>query len=92
VVDPHTIHVRTYERGVEAETLACGSGSIAAAVVASLLHKVESPVKVVPKSGLPLTVTFETNGERFTDVTLTGEARAIYEGWMRPDAWEYELL
>jgi len=92
VVDPHTIHVRTYERGVEAETLACGSGSIAAAVVASLLHKVESPVKVVPKSGLPLTVTFQTNGERFTDVTLTGEARAIYEGWMRPDAWEYELL
>jgi diaminopimelate epimerase len=92
VVDPHTIHVRTYERGVEAETLACGSGSIASAVVASLLHKVESPVKVVPKSGLPLTVTFRKDGERFTDVTLTGEARAIYEGWMRPDAWEYELL
>jgi diaminopimelate epimerase len=91
VVDRHTVHLRTYERGVEAETLACGSGSIAAALVAALVHKVESPVTVVPKSGLALTVTFRRDGERFTDVTLTGEARAIYDGFMRPDAWEYEV-
>ena len=92
VVDRHTIHLRTYERGVEAETLACGSGSIAAALIAALVHKVESPVTVVPKSGLPLIVTFRRDGERFTVVTLTGEARAIYDGLMRSDAWEYELL
>ena len=92
VVDRHTIHLRTYERGVEAETLACGSGSIAAALIAALVHKVESPVTVVPKSGLPLSVTFRRDGEGFTDVTLTGEARAIYDGLMRSDAWEYELL
>ncbi len=91
VVDRHTVHLRTYERGVEAETLACGSGSIAAALIAALVHKVESPVTVVPKSGLALTVTFRRDGERFTDVTLTGEARAIYDGFMRPDAWEYEV-
>lgn len=91
VLDPHTIRVRTYERGVEAETLACGSGSIASALVAALVHKVESPVTVLPKSGLPLTVTFKADGDRFTDVTLTGEARAIYDGLLRPDAWEYEL-
>ena len=91
VADPHTIHVRTYERGVEAETLACGSGSIAAALIASKVQKVESPVTVIPKSGLPLTVTFKMNGDRFTQVTLTGEARSIYEGAMSPDAWEYEL-
>jgi diaminopimelate epimerase len=91
VVDKHTIQVRTYERGVEGETLACGSGSIAAALIASLIHKVESPVTVIPKSGLPLTVAFRRDGERFTDVTLTGEARAIYDGMMRSDAWEYEL-
>ena len=92
MVDRHTIHLRTYERGVEAETLACGSGSIAAALIGALVHKVESPVTVVPKSGLPLSVTFRRDGERFTDVTLTGEARAIYDGLMRSDAWEYELL
>jgi diaminopimelate epimerase len=91
VVDRHTIHVRTYERGVEAETLACGSGSIAAALIAARVHKVESPVTVVPKSGLPLSVTFRMEKDRFTDVTLTGEARAIYDGVMRPDAWEYEM-
>ena len=91
VVDRHTVHLRTYERGVEAETLACGSGSIAAALIAALVHKVESPVTVVPKSGLGLIVTFRRDGERFTDVTLTGEARAIYDGFMRPDAWEYEV-
>jgi diaminopimelate epimerase len=91
VVDRHTVHVRTYERGVETETLACGSGSIAAALIAARVHKVESPVTVVPKSGLPLSVTFRMEGDRFTDVTLTGEARAIYDGVMRPDAWEYEM-
>jgi diaminopimelate epimerase len=91
VVDRHTIQLRTYERGVEAETLACGSGSIAVALIAALVHKVESPVTVVPKSGLPLSITFRKAGERFTDVTLTGEARAIYDGLMRTDAWEYDL-
>src|SRR5438093_1194551 len=49
-------------------------------------------VTVGPKSGLPLIVTFRRDGERFTVVTLTGEARAIYDGLMRSDAWEYELL
>ena len=91
VVDRHTIHLRTYERGVEAETLACGSGSIAAALIAALVHKIESPVTVVPKSSLPLIITFRRDGERFMEVTLTGEARAIYDGLMRADAWEYEM-
>lgn len=91
VVDEHTIEIRTYERGVEGETLACGSGAIASALIAALIHKVESPVTLIPRSGMSLTVTFKTKGAHFTDVTLTGDARAVYEGVMRPDAWEYEL-
>jgi diaminopimelate epimerase len=91
VVDEHTIQIRTYERGVEGETLACGSGAIASALIAALAHKVDSPVTVVPRSGMALIVTFSIQGERFTDVTLTGDARAVYEGVMRPDAWEYQL-
>ena len=91
VADPHTIYIRTYERGVEDETLACGSGSVASALIASLVHKVESPVTVVPLSRMPLRVTFQADGERFSDLTLTGDARAVYEGLMHPVAWEYEL-
>jgi len=91
VIDRNTIEVRTYERGVEDETLACGSGSLAAALLAALVHKVESPVTVIPLSRMPLTVTFERKKDSFTNLTLTGEARAVYEGLSRPEAWEYSL-
>ncbi len=91
VVDRHTIKIRTYERGVEDETLACGSGALATALLAALVHKVESPITVIPLSGMPLRVSFKQAGERFTNLTLTGEARAVYDGQMRPEAWEYRM-
>ena len=90
VVDRSTIRIRTYERGVEDETLACGSGAIASALVAAVVHKVESPVAVVPLSRRPMAVSFRMDGNRFADVALAGEARAVYEGEMYPDAWEYK--
>jgi diaminopimelate epimerase len=88
VLDPHRIRIRTYERGVEDETLACGTGSIASALVASLVAKVESPVTLVPQSGLELIVHFTAKGESFTNVYLQGDARAVYEGRILPDAWK----
>jgi len=91
VVDRRTIRIRTYERGVEDETLACGSGAIAAALIAAVVHKVESPVTVLPLSRSPLAVSFRVDGPRFTDIALTGEARAVYEGSMHSNAWEYKL-
>ncbi len=91
VVDRHTIKLRTYERGVEDETLACGSGALAAALLAALVHKVESPITVMPLSGMPLRVSFKQRGEQFTHLTLTGEARAVYDGHVRPEAWEYRM-
>ncbi|MBI3603366.1 MAG: diaminopimelate epimerase, partial [Nitrospirae bacterium] len=87
VLDPHRIRIRTYERGVEDETLACGTGSIASALIASLVGKVESPVTLIPQSGLELTVYFAAQGQTFTDVYLQGDARAVYEGRILPDAW-----
>ena len=89
VLDPHHIRIRTYERGVEDETLACGTGSIASALVASLVGKAESPVTLIPQSRLNLMVHFQSNGQNFTDVYLQGDARSVYEGKMLPDAWMY---
>jgi diaminopimelate epimerase len=91
VVNRRTIRIRTYERGVEDETLACGSGAIAAALIAAVVHKAESPVTVMPLSGSSLTVSFKVDGPRFTSIALTGEVRTVYEGSMHSDAWEYKL-
>jgi diaminopimelate epimerase len=88
VLDPHRIRIRTYERGVEDETLACGTGAIASALLASLIAKVESPVTLVPQSGLELIVHFDAQSESFANVYLQGNARAVYEGHILPDAWK----
>jgi len=89
VLDPHHIRIRTYERGVEDETLACGTGSIASALIASLVGKAESPVTLIPQSRLNLMVHFQADGRSFTDVYLQGDARSVYEGKILPDAWAY---
>jgi diaminopimelate epimerase len=89
VLDPHRIRIRTYERGVEDETLACGTGSIASALIASIVGKAESPVTLIPQSGLNLMVHFQSDGKMFTDVYLQGDARSVYEGKILPDAWKY---
>ncbi len=73
-------NIRTYERGVEAETLACGTGSIAAALVASELKGLKSPVTVVPASGKLLSVKFTGRGEAAREIELTGPAVITFEG------------
>lgn len=83
---PHRLTIRTYERGVEGETLACGTGSVAAAVLAGLLGKVGSPVTLKTRGGPPLGVSFTLDGQRISSVTLTGEARLVYEGALTPEA------
>ena len=74
------LKARTYERGVEAETLSCGTGVTAVAIVASLVHELTSPVEVRTKGG-NLKVHFQRRGKsNFTRVFLEGEARLVYEG------------
>lgn len=89
VVDEHTLRIRTYERGVEDETLACGTGSIAAAVVAALRGKVSVPVTLHTRGGFVLGVHFDRKGNVITDVRLEGDARLVYEGELLPEAWQY---
>lgn len=86
VQDDGAIRMRTYERGVEAETLACGSGSIASAVVATALRLSQSPATVITSSGRPLFPEFDWDGMAARNVKLGGEARVIATGDIWPDA------
>ena len=72
--------IRTYERGVEGETLACGTGTVASAIMLGLLDFAESPVKLQTKSGEILTVHFDISGDKVTDVYLEGSACIVCEG------------
>jgi diaminopimelate epimerase len=74
------IAIRTYERGVEAETKACGTGSIACSLVASELWGARSPVRVVTRSGEELLVRFSGDAPSWTGISLQGGARITFEG------------
>ena len=80
---------RTYERGVEGETLACGTGSVAAALIMADRANLDSPVTVVPRSGEALTVYYDKAGDRFHNVFLEGNARVICTGEFWEDAWNW---
>ena len=81
-----TLAIRTYERGVEDETLACGTGSVAAAIVAAEKGMASSPATLQTAGGELLQVYFEKNGNVFCGVYLEGEARVIYEGRLWEEA------
>jgi diaminopimelate epimerase len=80
--------IRTYERGVENETLACGTGSIAAALIISCKAKWQSPIKLLTRSGESLIIYFKKDGSIFNDIYLEGGARIIYSGQLGEDAWK----
>jgi len=81
-----SLKTRTYERGVEGETLACGTGAVASAVLSHIKGKASSPVTIVPTSEIPLTVHFKAEGEEISEVALEGDARLIYKGSFNPEA------
>jgi len=80
VLGPNSIRVRTYERGVEGETLACGTGVTASALVSAAVHGFSSPVKVQVQGGDILEVSFKGQGSEFSDVKLTGPADFCFDG------------
>lgn len=84
----HAIEVRTYERGVEAETLSCGSGVVASVSVSALFERVQSPVSVLTRSGIALEVSFDNDGAELRDVRLKGDARLIYRATVTPETME----
>lgn len=70
----NVVHIRTYERGVEAETSACGTGSVAAAIIAVKHNNLSTPVNLRTRGNDTLTVDFNDNGETAVDITLIGPA------------------
>jgi diaminopimelate epimerase len=77
---PRQIAIRTYERGVEDETLAGGTGVVASALIFGAMKNVAGPIGVLVRGGNELQVGFEKAGDRFHNVTLTGPAEFVFEG------------
>jgi diaminopimelate epimerase len=80
VLGPNRIRVRTYERGVEGETLACGTGVAASALIASQLRQFTSPIKVQVQGGDWLEVSWTGGGETLANVKLKGPADFVFSG------------
>jgi diaminopimelate epimerase len=72
--------MRTYERGVEGETLACGTGSVACALTLGVKGAASSPVRILTRSGLPLEVSWDARNGRAASIRLRGEGRLVYRG------------
>jgi diaminopimelate epimerase len=80
VLGPNWIRVRTFERGVEGETLACGTGVTASALVSSRVRGFTSPIKVQVQGGDQLEVSFQESAGGFAEVKLSGPAEFSFEG------------
>lgn len=88
VLGPDQLAMRTYERGVEDETLACGTGAVASAIVSTERGLVKAPVKVKTRSGEILTITFRKEGDRFREVWMEGSTTIVYEARLHEEALE----
>lgn len=77
--------VRTYERGVEGETKACGTGATASALIASIIYDLPSPVSVHVSSNVILSIDFVRDGLNFSKIYMTGPAQHIFTGSIQLD-------
>jgi len=82
ILDKSNLNIRTYERGVEQETLACGTGTISAAILAKLQKNIELPVTVHAPGG-DLCVDFDND---MTKILLEGQVKIVYFGQLPPGA------
>jgi len=85
VLDRHTIRYRTYERGVEDETLACGTGAVTIAALCNRMGLVDPPVKCLTSGGDTLEVSFCIENDRAVNCTLTGPAVIVFDGYLETE-------
>ena len=88
VLSRHKIQLRTYERGVEDETLACGTGMVAAVLAAACRGEVASPVDVLVQSGETLRIYFTGKDEGFEGIYLEGKVKMVYQGFLFAEAYQ----
>ncbi len=86
------VRMRTYERGVENETLACGTGAVASAVTSAIRYSMSSPVRIKTSGGEVLTVSFERNNNRFSKIVLEGSARVVFQGKILYNEADHKVL
>ncbi len=87
VLSDHTLEVRTYERGVEDETLACGTGVVASVLIAAARGMVTSPVEAVTRGGETLLVHFSRSENGFDSIFLEGDTSLVYQGYVHAEAF-----
>jgi diaminopimelate epimerase len=87
-VDGARVRLRTWERGVERETLCCGSGAVAAALAARIRGAPER-LEVWPRGGIPVRVELPGSAATPEHAVLEGEARVLFRGEVDPEAWEW---
>ncbi len=88
VIDRLTLKVRTYERGVENETLACGTGAVAAVLAAAQRNLVDSPAYALVQSGETLRIYFTRQKESFREIYLEGRVKIVYQGYLFEEAYK----
>jgi diaminopimelate epimerase len=86
-INDESWRMRTYERGVEAETLACGTGAVASAIVLGHQGLAQSPTRIRTSSRRDLIVTYELSNGQATNVRLAGHAAVIYDGMLTDEAF-----
>ena len=85
IIGPDLLEIRTYERGVENETLACGTGAVAAALVSAARGMVESPVRAKTQGGEELRISFHKEQDEFTHVWFEGKTVIVYQGQLHKE-------
>jgi diaminopimelate epimerase len=83
VIKDNTLLVRTYERGVEDETLACGTGITASGIISVLKGFTDSPVKVIARGGDKLSVSLKNSNDKISNVVLEGPAIITFKGTVK---------
>ncbi len=87
-VENNYLKIRTYERGVENETLACGTGSVASAIISNLTKNFSAPVTLITRGNDKLFVDFEVENNEFSKVSLTGPAEFVFAGEIQKSFFE----
>ena len=88
IIDEHSINYRTYERGVENETLACGTGAVTISVLCAHLGLVSSPVRCITRGGDVLEVEFELEDSGASNCKLKGPATTVFKGYFYSETFK----